>query len=124
MPPAASVSKLGVRASPLFDPGTAFKYSNTNFCLLGLLIEKVTGQPFAAAIRDEVSAQRDARSRRTAKSLEAKLGARLRLTKRDTALTLLSLTDPALFTAFAAAGRSPVNYERWLGDVLVRTLID
>jgi D-alanyl-D-alanine carboxypeptidase len=38
----------------IFDPGTAFKYSNTNFCLLGLLIEAVTGKPFAAAIRDEV----------------------------------------------------------------------
>ena len=31
-----------------FDPGTAFQYSNTNFCLLGLLIESVTGQ----AVRD------------------------------------------------------------------------
>ena len=38
----------------LFDPGTAFKYSNTNFCLLGLLIESATGHPFAAAIRERV----------------------------------------------------------------------
>lgn len=37
-----------------FDPGTAFQYSNTNFCLLGLLVEKVTGQPFETAIRDRV----------------------------------------------------------------------
>jgi len=36
------------------DPGTAFKYSNTNFCILGLLIEKVTGEPFETAIRDRV----------------------------------------------------------------------
>jgi D-alanyl-D-alanine carboxypeptidase len=36
------------------DPGTAFQYSNTNFCLLGLLIEAVTGQPFETAIRERV----------------------------------------------------------------------
>ncbi|MGZ4805961.1 MAG: serine hydrolase domain-containing protein, partial [Ilumatobacteraceae bacterium] len=38
----------------LFDPGTAFQYSNTNFCLLGLLVEKVTGQSFEAAINARV----------------------------------------------------------------------
>jgi D-alanyl-D-alanine carboxypeptidase len=37
-----------------FDPGTAFQYSNTNYCLLGRLLESVTGQPFEAAIRDRV----------------------------------------------------------------------
>jgi D-alanyl-D-alanine carboxypeptidase len=37
-----------------FDPGTAFQYSNTNFCLLGLLLEVVTGQPFETAIRERV----------------------------------------------------------------------
>jgi len=36
------------------DPGTAFKYSNTNFCILGLMIEKFTGKPFETAIRDRV----------------------------------------------------------------------
>lgn len=36
------------------DPGTAFQYSNTNFCLLGLLIESATGQSFESAIGDRV----------------------------------------------------------------------
>ena len=36
------------------DPGTAFQYSNTNFCVLGLLIESVTGQSFDNAIRERV----------------------------------------------------------------------
>ena len=36
------------------DPGTAFQYSNTNFCLLGLLLEEVTGQPFETVIRERV----------------------------------------------------------------------
>jgi D-alanyl-D-alanine carboxypeptidase len=37
-----------------FDPGTAFQYSNANYCLLGLLIESVTGRPFETVIRDRV----------------------------------------------------------------------
>lgn len=37
-----------------FDPGTAFQYSNTNFCLLGRLLESVTGQSFETAIRERV----------------------------------------------------------------------
>jgi D-alanyl-D-alanine carboxypeptidase len=36
------------------DPGTAFRYSNTNYCLLGLLIEHVTRQRFEEAIEDRV----------------------------------------------------------------------
>jgi D-alanyl-D-alanine carboxypeptidase len=37
-----------------FEPGTAFQYSNTNFCLLGLLLEELTDQPFESAIRERV----------------------------------------------------------------------
>jgi D-alanyl-D-alanine carboxypeptidase len=46
----------------LFDPGTAFQYSNTNFCLLGLLIEKITGQSFETAITKRVLDPAGARS--------------------------------------------------------------
>ncbi|MBA3606806.1 MAG: beta-lactamase family protein, partial [Acidimicrobiia bacterium] len=31
-------------------PGSAYRYSNMNFCLLGLLIEQVTGQPYADVV--------------------------------------------------------------------------
>jgi D-alanyl-D-alanine carboxypeptidase len=37
-----------------FDPGTGFQYSNTNFCLLGKLLESVTGDPFERVIRERV----------------------------------------------------------------------
>ncbi|MDP9464857.1 MAG: beta-lactamase family protein, partial [Actinomycetota bacterium] len=37
-----------------FDPGTAFQYSNMNYCLLGLLLESVTGQQFETVIRERV----------------------------------------------------------------------
>ncbi|QLF69668.1 beta-lactamase family protein [Peteryoungia desertarenae] len=36
--------------APLFEPGTDFNYSNTNYVLLGLIIEAVTGETYAAAM--------------------------------------------------------------------------
>ncbi|MGR4880127.1 serine hydrolase domain-containing protein [Streptomyces sp. LARHCF249] len=38
----------------LFDPGTGWSYSNTNYVLAGLLIEKVTGRPLAEQITHRV----------------------------------------------------------------------
>ncbi len=40
--------------SGYFEPGTAFRYSNTGFVLLGLVVEKVTGQSLAAFIREHL----------------------------------------------------------------------
>jgi D-alanyl-D-alanine carboxypeptidase len=37
-----------------FAPGTAYAYSNTDYILLGQVIESVTGQPWAQAVRQRV----------------------------------------------------------------------
>ena len=34
-----------------FDPGARWDYSNTNYALAGLIVERVTGMPFAEALR-------------------------------------------------------------------------
>src|SRR4051794_624342 len=47
---------LGISQPSLFSPGTAWAYSNTNTVLLGLVIEKVTGQPLARALERRVFA--------------------------------------------------------------------
>ncbi|MET0864490.1 MAG: serine hydrolase domain-containing protein [Nakamurella sp.] len=39
---------------PNFAPDTEFEYSNTNYVLLGLIIEKVDGKPLAAAFQDRL----------------------------------------------------------------------
>ena len=36
---------------PNFPPGTDYEYSNTNYALLGLIIEKVDGRPLATAMQ-------------------------------------------------------------------------
>ena len=40
-----------VRQKPYFAPGTAYKYSNTNYLILGLIIESVTNDSVADQIR-------------------------------------------------------------------------
>jgi CubicO group peptidase (beta-lactamase class C family) len=42
------------KPAPLFAPDKAFRYSNTNYALLALIIEKVSGQSFPAYMKDSV----------------------------------------------------------------------
>jgi D-alanyl-D-alanine carboxypeptidase len=41
---------LALAHPPLFRPGTSWSYSNTNYVVAGMLIEKVTGHPYGAEI--------------------------------------------------------------------------
>ena len=45
---------LFVRMSMKFPPGTAFRYSNSGFIVLGLLIEELTGQNFCQFVADRI----------------------------------------------------------------------
>ncbi len=42
------------RDSLYFEPGSTFRYSNSGYCLLALIIERVSGQPFSAFIRERI----------------------------------------------------------------------
>ena len=43
-----------VGAKLIFEPGTDYRYSNTGFVLLGLVIEKAAGQPYHDVLRDRL----------------------------------------------------------------------
>jgi AcrR family transcriptional regulator len=73
---------------------------------------------------ERLAADRLARGRLTAKSLEAKARHRLRANRTQVASTLWALTDPQLFATYTANGHTPSQYETWLADVLTRTILD
>jgi hypothetical protein len=71
-----------------------------------------------------VAAQRLERGRRTAKSMSPRDGARLRLSRDETAMTLWTLTEPELFSTYTTGRRTADQYESWLADLLCRALLD
>ncbi|MGI5340659.1 serine hydrolase domain-containing protein [Streptomyces sp. CA-181903] len=50
----AALVRDGLSHAPAFPPGTSFQYSNTNYEILGMLIEKVTGMPVGDVITSRV----------------------------------------------------------------------
>ena len=48
------LARIGIKESPLFEPGTGWFYSNTNYVLLGLVLEKVTGKPIGDLYREQI----------------------------------------------------------------------
>ncbi|WP_431042678.1 serine hydrolase domain-containing protein [Streptomyces sp. P1-3] len=46
--------RMAMRHSPAFEPGKGWNYSKTNYIVAGMIIEKVTGNPYADEIRDRV----------------------------------------------------------------------
>lgn len=45
---------LAASQPPLFEPGTSWSYSNTNYILLGLVIEHRTGQPLETVVSQRI----------------------------------------------------------------------
>jgi D-alanyl-D-alanine carboxypeptidase len=41
---------------PLFAPGTKYSYSNTNYILLGLIVERATGKPIGSELKSRIFA--------------------------------------------------------------------
>ena len=46
--------RVAVAHQPYFPPGRGYHYSDTNFILLGLIIEQVTGQPVEDVLRARI----------------------------------------------------------------------
>jgi AcrR family transcriptional regulator len=92
----------------------------------GRLLEAVraaaAGDEAIGALWATITDERVERSRATAKSLAAKTT--LRATAAETARTLWALTVPELYVLQIDAGnRTPNQYERWLGELLVAAIL-
>ncbi|WP_327190299.1 serine hydrolase domain-containing protein [Streptomyces xinghaiensis] len=46
--------RAALRHRPYFAPGTGYRYSNTDYILLGLVVERVTGRPYARAVEERI----------------------------------------------------------------------
>ena len=46
--------KYFATSSLQFDPGTRWSYSNSNFALLGAIVERQTGRPFTSVVEEEI----------------------------------------------------------------------
>ncbi len=46
--------EFGLADSPVFPPGTAFNYSDSNYTLLGLAIQRADGRPLRAVLRERI----------------------------------------------------------------------
>lgn len=46
--------RIGVAHPPMFPPGTSFAYSNTDYILLGLVIQAATGETVGQQLRDRI----------------------------------------------------------------------
>lgn len=49
--------KLIAKAEPAFEPGTKTEYSNSNYVLLGYIIEKLAKMPYKKALNDRITAK-------------------------------------------------------------------
>ena len=88
-PPPASARDVirYMLARPLdFDPGARFAYSNFGYCVLGRVIEKVTGQTYEQFVQEKILAPIGIRRMRIGASLEGKQAAgEVRYYPNDTA---------------------------------------
>ena len=48
------LARIGIKDSPVFDPGKGWQYSNTNYIILGLVLEQVTGKPIGKLYQKEI----------------------------------------------------------------------
>ena len=46
--------QMGVAQKPLFAPGTDYSYSNTNYVVAQLIVEKITGKPLGAELKRRI----------------------------------------------------------------------
>ncbi|MCA1226772.1 serine hydrolase [Saccharopolyspora sp. 6M] len=49
-----SLVRAGLSSPPVHEPGGEFVYANTNYLVLGMLIERITGEPVGTALTERI----------------------------------------------------------------------
>jgi CubicO group peptidase (beta-lactamase class C family) len=101
-----------------FTPGTRFAYSNVGYCILGRVIERVTGSPYEAHVRQHVLAPAGATRMKLGRTLQSAEGEvtyyDYRGAKEVKAMPGLGLTQaPQPYGAFALETMDA--YGGWIG---------
>ena len=98
-----------------FDPGSRFRYSNTNYIALGLVIEKVSGKPYEQYVKEEVFAPLSITAPRIGKSLASE--------RADGEVKYYVVNDGTGVAVTGPAGgnegeKVPVSYGVWRQETL------
>lgn len=105
-----------------FEPGTAWEYSNTNYVLLGLVLEEATGRSYEQVVRSRFLEPLDLGDTRLAHAGDA--SARLvHAYEGDPPVDVSDAADPSMGWAAGGYVSTPADLARWTahlfgGDVL------
>ena len=100
-----------------FEPGTRWEYSNTNYFLLGLVIEKASGKPYADFMHERIFKPLDMRSTYVnSKGLTAKYAAS-GYSMVQGKWQRAEIGDPGLPYAAGAIVSTPVDMAKWAAAV-------
>jgi CubicO group peptidase (beta-lactamase class C family) len=116
---------LSQQDSTYFPPGTRFRYSNTGFCLLALIIERVSGQSFASFIKDSIfvplhmngSVEYEASSPITRRAMGYAKDSSGRFSFSDQSVTSATKGDGGVYTSLN-------DYRKWIQAIRENKLVD
>lgn len=108
--------------STYFLPGTRYRYSNSGFCILAKVVEKVSGMPYAEFVKEHILkplAMDNSYVYEAGKSMpDRALGYALRagkITLSDQSITSATKGDGCLYTSVA-------DYQKWITAVVQNKL--
>ena len=122
---ADALSLLKDKAETYFEPGTKFQYSNSGFCLLAMVIERVSGKPFAQFITQQIfeplgmknTFVYDAAKLQTNRAMGYKRSKNGEIVFSDQSITSATKGDGCVYTSLT-------DYQKWHKALLKNKFVD
>jgi len=109
-------------AKPDFEPGSKFAYSNTNYVLLGYIIEQLTGKSYAEALRIRIVSRLGLKETYYGGKINAQ-GDEAESFNYDNGWKVLPQTDMSIPGGAGAVVSSPADLARFLEGLFTSRLI-